>query len=236
MLLNISKVLLESIMYPVVHFKALLNAITLPIFIFICNWALGVKFGNDYSFLPWFSYIFQFYAISLLLTNCIWLITKNEVPNFLRIQSVYLKCTVLLIGYSVIAFVAKYLLFVVAINVFDLAESDNFWQLDKIVSFVSSIIVFSLFFVIPYYICTGKIRVVYVLKHIRKYFISVTLIILIIEVVKATIGYIFIDVTEISIILLGTIIELFLKAFGYIIISLCYMAIFSNKTLLNSEM
>ena len=58
----------------------------------------------------------------------------------------------------------------------------------------------------------------------------------IIEVVKATIGYMFIDVTEISIILLGAIIELFLKAFGYIIISLCYMTIFSNKTLLNSEM
>lgn len=233
--MNISKVLLASIMFPIVYFRNVLNAITIPIFIFTCNWVLGAKFGNDYAFLTWFSYLFQFYALSLLLTNCILLVTKKEVPKFFEKQSVYFKCTLLLVGYSIVVFIGKHLLVVLGINVFNLAQSDNFAQVDEIAGFVSSIISFSLFFVIPHYVYSGKISARYVLDHIRKYFISLTLIILIIEIIKAAIGYMFIDATAMPIIVLGLITQLVLKAFGYIIISFCYIAIFSKKTSLNIE-
>lgn len=233
--MNINKVLLASIMFPTIHFKELLGAITFPILIFTCNWILGVKFANDYIFLPWFLYVFQFYAISLLLTNCVFLITKNEVPKFLEKQSVYFKCTILLIGYSVVTFLVKYILFLLVINIFGISESNNFWKLDEITNFVSTIIVFSLFFVIPHYIYTGQIRLVYVLKHLRIHFIGITLIILIIEIIKASIGYMFIDTAALSVIFLGSIMLLIFKTFGYILISFCYLEIFSKKTPFNIE-
>ncbi|MCG6201975.1 hypothetical protein [Psychromonas antarctica] len=228
--MNISKILLASFMFPIVYPRAVLNAVTLPMLMLVCNWALGANWGSKYAFLSWFSYVFQFYAVSVLLTNCISLVTKNEVPNFLEKQFVYAKCSLLLACYTFAVFGVKYCFVMLGLDIFNIAVPSEFTQLDEIAQFTSSVILFSIFFVIPHYIYTGEVVVKEVFRQSRKYIVGLTLIVFIIEIFKTTIGYMFVGATNTPIILLGSMALLMLQAFGYIIISFCYIAIFSKKT------
>ncbi|MGY5449589.1 hypothetical protein ACVFI8_01345 [Agarivorans sp. MS3-6] len=216
-------------MYPIFYPKRIINAVTVPIFMLVCNWALAVNFGDENAFFAWFLYAFQFYAVSIYLTNCVLLVTKNEIPNFVETQSIYAKSCMLLTAYTFLVWGLKYCLVMLCLDIFGVSDNEGFSQLSQISDAVSTVLLFSLFLVIPHYICTGKICVKEVLSNNRKHLISLSLIIFIIEIFKSIIGYVFTG-TSTPTMLLGATTLLIFQGVGYIAISFCYMSIFPNST------
>lgn len=228
--LNIRKILLASLIYPIVYPRAVLNALTLPIFMLICNWAIATSLGAEDTFWAWFGYVFQFYALSVYLTNCFLLVTTNEVPRFFQHQSVYAKCCLLLTGYTFLIFAVKYYFVMLGLNIFGVSGPEAFSQLDEMMQLLARVLLFNLFFVIPHYIYTGKVSVKVVLRHTRRYFIGLTLIIVIVEMFKIALDYLVSGAISTPVILVASMVLLIFQGIEYIVIAFCYQSIFSKKS------
>ena len=230
--LNIRKILLASLIYPIVYPRAVLNAVTLPILLLICNWAIAANLGRQYPFFAWLSYALQFYGVSIYLTNCLLLVLKNEKAHFFQHQYIYIKCSLLLMGFTFFLFAVKYYFVMLGINIFAVSGTENFTLLDEIVQLLTKALLFSFFFVIPHYIYVGEINIKAVLARTRKHVIGIAMTVVIVELFKGVVAYLFSASTSTGIIgiLFGSTLLLILQGIEYIIIAFCYMAIFSKHS------
>ncbi|WP_163931839.1 hypothetical protein [Paraferrimonas sp. SM1919] len=154
---NITKVLLASLLYPVVNFRRVINAVTLPFFIFTMNWAITLKFGSDSIAITWLGFAIQIIAIAMLLVNCIYLTVSTKPLSLGRKLTCYGRVTVLLAGFTGLLFIGRIIFLALYVMLFNLDKA-NFQMVDYLAYLLSSAVLFWSIMVIPNYIETGKVN------------------------------------------------------------------------------
>lgn len=224
--MQIIKIVLASLLFPLAHFRALLNAITLPIFILIVSWSLGVALVGHHPALLALIYLVQFYGAAMLMTHCVLLITRNRTPPFLATQPIYLRSGLLIIGFTLLSHLLALLLLRVGINLLSFDTPDTASQFEELTLVVTRTLLFGTYFLIPHYIHSGQMTFALVLRTYRRHLFSFIAIALLIELCRYLLGTVLTVTSGLAIALLLTVGSLLLKALKYLLIAFCYLGFF----------
>ncbi|WP_406610584.1 hypothetical protein [Agarivorans sp. JK6] len=154
----ILKILAASFLYPFLNYKETLNAITIPFLIYTINWAVGFELALQDPLLGWLSLIIQIFALSMLLTNCCFLVMGETPVNAFSGMNLYLRVFALFAVWTIVVTVFQYLLIGVLINVV-LVQSQQQTNLVSIIcQLMSRSLLFWMALVIPHYIFSGDAK------------------------------------------------------------------------------
>ena len=153
--MNVIKIITSSVLFPIVHKRETLNAVSLPLAIFTISWGGGVFLIETIPQIGWVSFIIQIFSIAMLLVNCITLAIKPNVCKPPEYFIVYGKVSVLLVAYMIAVFLLQYVITFLSINLFSIETSKNFQLVNSVSQVIANILLFRLFLVIPHYINTG---------------------------------------------------------------------------------
>lgn len=224
--MQLIKIVLATVLFPVAHCRALLNAITLPIFILIVSWSLGLTFGSESRAIVILYYLAQFYGAAMLLTHCVLLITRNHTPPFLATQPIYLRCGLLLAGFTLLTHLLALLFLTLGVNLLNFNTPDAASQFDELTLVMARVLLFGTYFLIPHYIHSGQMAFSLVLRTYRRHLFSFIAIALLIELCRYLLGTVLIEAPSLAIALLLTVGSLLLRALEYLLFAFCYLGFF----------
>ena len=151
--MNIIKILIASFVFPFLNYRQTLNAITVPLFIYTINWALGYSLAADVAGIGWLSLVIQLFALTMLLINCNAILLGQKQPKLNIDFELYLKVMSFVIVGCIASYILKYLLIIFVLGSAS-QESVNTYQV--IVQIVSNIALYWAILIVPHYMETGS--------------------------------------------------------------------------------
>jgi hypothetical protein len=227
--LQIIKIVLASLLFPLAHFRALLNAITLPMLMLIGSWSLGVALVGQHPVLLALIYLVQLYGAAMLLTHCVLLITRSHTPPFLAAQPIYLRSGLLMLGFTLLSHILSLLLFTLGLNLLRFSSPQVAGQFQEIIQGVVSVLLFGTYFIVPHYIHSGKMALALVLTTYRKRCMQFIAIALLIELCRYLFAAAIPETSGLEMALLLTIGSLLAKVLEYLLIAFCYLGFFLEQ-------
>ena len=162
----------------------------------------------------------------MLLTHCVLLITRNHTPPFVASQPIYLRCGLLLAGFSLLTYLLALLLLTIGANLLGIDSPEAAISYQELSQIVLRVLLFGLFFLLPHYIYSGQMAFSLVLRTYRRHLFSFIAIALLIELCRYLLGTVLIEAPSLAIALLLTVGSLLLRALEYLLFAFCYLGFF----------
>lgn len=228
--MNVFKILVTSIAYPFLYFKETLNVVTIPLLIFSLNWAVGFTFSQTGSGIGIVTYIIQFFAYSMLLTNCVFLVFGKSSPSIRRELSLYFKVIGLLMISTVGSFVLQYVLLGVSINIIKLSPNSDFRNLQLLCEALSQALVFWAVLIVPHFIRTGSNSFKQLFYHCKPNLTSLIVLSIAFQVLVYFVKIPFSLSDSIFFWVMGSVVTLIAHIVGCFLISFSYLGVEANAT------
>ncbi|HAS8425415.1 TPA: hypothetical protein I7747_22885 [Vibrio vulnificus] len=226
--MNVFKIIITSIAFPFLYARETLNAVTIPLLIFSLNWAVGLSISKQVVEVGFLSYVIQFFAYSMLLTNCIYVVLGRKVPNFGHQSLLYLKVLVLLVICAIASFVVQFVLLAVLVNVIGVSNEADLGGLQLVCEILAQAVVFWAVLIVPHFIKTETSSFKQLFKKCKPHVLSLLFISIGFQLVVYMFKAPFSALESSVFLVIGSLVTLLAHTMGCFVVAFSYLDVESN--------